>query len=72
MGPPQQGTSPFGGGDQRRFRGRQLLSGVASAELTSFVNLADPNCAAAGANQASFDASLILAGIEQVSLRSPA
>jgi hypothetical protein len=40
--------------------------GVASAELTSFVDLTNPNCATAGANQANFDASLILAGIEQV------
>jgi hypothetical protein len=40
--------------------------GIATSELTSLVDLADPNCAAAGVDQASFDASLILAGIEQV------
>ncbi len=40
--------------------------GIASADLTSILNLADPNCAAAGVDQASFDASLILVGIEQI------
>lgn len=64
MGPPQNEDAMHASNDAQSQVEKYF--GVASAELTSFVNLADPNCATAGVNQANFDASLILAGIEQV------
>jgi len=68
MGPPTNLSAATAAGNSDSVVGSYF--GVASSELTSFVNLADPNCAAAGVNQASFDASLILAGIEQVAAQA--
>jgi hypothetical protein len=68
MGPPQNLSAAMAATNADSVVGS--FFGVASSELTSFVNLADPNCATAGVNQASFDASLILAGIEQVAAQS--
>ncbi len=68
MGPPQNLPASTAASNADSVVGSYF--GVASAELTSFVDLTDPNCASAGVNQANFDASLILAGIEQVAAQS--
>jgi hypothetical protein len=68
MGPPQNLGASTAATNADSVVGS--FFGVASAELTSFVDLTDPSCATAGVSQASFDASLILAGIEQVAAQS--